>query len=462
MPTARTRPNGNGSTAVATREPDQTNLPAERQQHPIIVALEERMSEIVELLPPGMDGKRFKGVVWQALLKNRDLFECSFVSIFTAVREAAEAGLEPTGTLGRAWLLPYNVNVGGRDNPRWEKRAQLIIGYRGFAELAWRADRVLFTVETVRDGDAFSYQRGTEPYLHHTPDLDDAEREADDSNITYVYSIARFPDGRVDFEVMSWSAVTRIRDRARKKNPVWDTDAGEMGKKTVLRRHVKRLPLSAQVQRFLAEDEAVDFETPVERVAAPARVEAARSRIAERTAALRGEQPAQDADDDPPEALDDGPPPEKELEVDDIPFEQGAGAMTGGADHAGGVSAAAPASVACSHPQGRYISANAGLTCGDCGELIAARSSAPPERVHKAKSPREALMARIHVGRSHEEARTLAAVVLGLNATEEWSMADLVEDELQAVVDAIRDEDQRRGSRQARHREPAAAGRRRS
>jgi recombination protein RecT len=449
--TSSSRPRGNGTTAVATRQPATPQAPAPRQPHPLIVALEERMPAIAEMLPDGMDAQRFRRVVVQALARNPQLLNCTPVSVITAITEAAEAGLEPTGVLGRAWLIPY-----GRD-------AKLIIGYRGYAELAWRADRVLLTVDVVREGDTFEYQRGTNAFLRHVPS-DDPDRELDDSNITYAYCLARFPDGREDFEVMSTAAVLRIRDRARTKNPVWDSDLGEMMKKTPVRRILKRLPLSPTVQRFIAGDEAVDFDTPVERVAAqPSRADGLRSRIHDRTAALRGEQPAAaavavaDVDDDgPPPAAE---PAAAEIDVDDLPFDPEAGASTGDTHHAsGGASAAAPASPACTHPADRYQATGAGVTCGDCGELVAQRDSEPMRpRAVPARTPREALMARIHVGHTHEQAKAFAASVLGIDPNAEWSMTELLDDELQAVVDAMRDEEARRGARQAR-RQPAGAG----
>jgi hypothetical protein len=69
---------------------------------------------------------------------------------------------------------------------------------------------------------------------------------------------------------------------------VWDSDVAEMGRKTVLRRLLKVAPLSPEVQRVLARDEEIDFDTPVERVADPKR-SGLRDRIAQRTAAIRGE-----------------------------------------------------------------------------------------------------------------------------------------------------------------------------
>lgn len=259
-------------TAVAVRE----------DQHPIIAKIDARMPEIAEMLPEGMRPDRFRKVVVQALVRNPDLWQCTPVSVVSAIVESAQIGLEPTGVLGRAWMLPYwNKEIGA-------KEAKLIVGYRGYAELAWRADQILVTTGAVRAGDEFTYQRGTEAFLRHVPASEDAEREADDDNITDFWAMYTLPDGRRDFDVMSRKAAERIRQRAKKKNPVWDSDFGEMGRKTVLRRLLKVAPLSPEVQRVLARDEEIDFDTPVERVPDPKR-EALRDRITQRTAALRGQ-----------------------------------------------------------------------------------------------------------------------------------------------------------------------------
>ena len=265
---------------AAVVEHEAPNLPAERPQHPIIAKIDAKMPEIAQMLPEGMSADRFRRVVVQALVRNPDLWACTPVSVVSAIVEAAQIGLEPTGVLGRAWMLPYTV--------KGTKEAKLIVGYRGYAELAWRADRILVTTGAVRTGDHFEYRRGTGKYLHHVPASDDPERESDDSNITDFWAMYTLPDGREDFDVMSRKGAERIRDKARYRNPVWDSDFGEMGRKTVLRRLLKVAPLSPAVQRVLARDEEIDYDTPVERVADPKRDDL-RDRIAARTAALRGE-----------------------------------------------------------------------------------------------------------------------------------------------------------------------------
>ena len=54
-----------------------------------------------------MDIERFKRVALLAVSKNPDLLACSPSSIIRSIIEAAEIGLEPTGSLNRAWLVPF-------------------------------------------------------------------------------------------------------------------------------------------------------------------------------------------------------------------------------------------------------------------------------------------------------------------------------------------------------------------
>lgn len=256
--------------------PPETAVVVREDQHPIIAKIDAKMPEIAQMLPEGMAADRFRRVVVQALVRNPDLWTCTPISVVSAIVESAQIGLEPTGVLGRAWMLPYG------------KEAKLIVGFRGYAELAWRADRILVKTGAVRQGDEFVYERGTNAFLRHVPATDDADREANDANITDFWALYQLPDGRTEFEVMSRKAVERIRDKAKYRNPVWADHFGEMGRKTVLRRLLKTAPLSPEVQRVLAKDEEIDFDTPVERRANP-KHDALRDRISQRTAAIRGE-----------------------------------------------------------------------------------------------------------------------------------------------------------------------------
>lgn len=228
------------STAVVARE----------QAHPIVQALEQRSDVIAALLPKAADLDRFKRVVLQSINRNPDLKKCSPNSIVDAAAEAARLGLEPSGAIGGAHLVPYG------------RSAQLIVDYRGLVELARRSGEIAaIDAAIVRQADRFRVRRGTEPSIEHEPDID-APSPADPTDaanpVTHVYAVARLRNGQRQFDVMTFDEIERIRGRSRAGNAgPWRTDWHEMAKKTVLRRLSKTLPLTVEVRAQLEmEDQA--------------------------------------------------------------------------------------------------------------------------------------------------------------------------------------------------------------
>jgi recombination protein RecT len=228
------------STAVATRE----------QVHPIVAALEDRSDVIASLLPRGTDVERFKRIVLQSINRNPQLKKCTPNSIVDAAAEAARLGLEPSGAIGGAHLVPFGDT------------AQLIVDYRGLVELARRSGEIAaIDAAIVRQADHFKVVRGTQPSIDHIPDLvaPSPADPADETNpVTHVYAVARLRNGQRQFDVMTRDEIERIRARSRAGNAgPWRTDWHEMAKKTVLRRLSKTLPLTVEVRALLEmEDEA--------------------------------------------------------------------------------------------------------------------------------------------------------------------------------------------------------------
>jgi recombination protein RecT len=69
-------------------------------------------------------------------------------------------------------------------------------------------------------------------------------------------------DGEKSREVMSVEDVNAIRARSRSGNSgPWQTDFSEMAKKTVVRRHSKRLPLSTDIDGAIREDDELFMPT---------------------------------------------------------------------------------------------------------------------------------------------------------------------------------------------------------
>jgi recombination protein RecT len=228
------------STALANRE----------KVHPIVAALEQRSDVIASLLPRGTDVERFKRIVLQSINRNPQLKKCTPNSIVDAAAEAARLGLEPSGAIGGAHLVPYGDT------------AQLIVDYRGLVELARRSGEIAaIDAAIVRQADHFAVRRGTEPAIDHVPSIeaDSPADPADESNpVTHVYAVARLRNGQRQFDVMTRDEIERIRGRSRAGNAgPWRTDWHEMAKKTVLRRLSKTLPLTVEVRALIEmEDEA--------------------------------------------------------------------------------------------------------------------------------------------------------------------------------------------------------------
>jgi recombination protein RecT len=233
------------TTAVAVREPN--------QPHPLRQALEGRRDQIAAVLPDGMSVDRFIQVAWLACAKNPDLLACTPASILSSIIEAAEVGLEPTGSLSRAWLIPYDVNVAPKGAPkRFEKQAQLQIGYQGLADLARNSGQVTrIESRVVYQDETFVARYGTNPGIDHLPTFE----TTDPTKIEAFYAIAYFPDGSTQFDVMTRDQVDGIRARSRAGNfGPWVTDYAEMGRKTVTRRLMKSLPLSPETQSAVQRD----------------------------------------------------------------------------------------------------------------------------------------------------------------------------------------------------------------
>lgn len=251
-------------------------------------ALSASSQALLSLLPDEAAVRRFQRVTLQAIQASPAVAECTPDSIITAVMEAASYGLEPTGGVGGAHLVPRRKNVAPKGAPqKWEKRAQLVIDYRGAVQLVTRRRRdgspsavLSVSAEAVKEGDEFAYAKGTHADIDHVPSLSPT-RSA--SPTTHVYAIAEMREGAPKFVVMDHAEVESIRqrDKADGFSP-WSSDWDEMAKKTAVKRLVKLLPVEPDVRAILSrEDEDREHATPA---AAPV---ASEPRTARLTARLR-------------------------------------------------------------------------------------------------------------------------------------------------------------------------------
>ena len=233
--------------SLARQEHEAEKAPTET----IATYIERQKPAILAALPRNVDVDRFARIVLTTIRTSPRLLECSPMSILAAVMQSAQLGLEPGSGLGECYVIPY------------KHEATFQLGYRGVTKLAHNSGEVSNVwAEAVYEGDDFRVELGTNPGIHHLPTLD-AEGRGTFAAMTAVYAVGRMKDGTMQFAVMTKAEVEQHRDRYSKgkdsSDSPWKDPLGavEMGKKTVVIRLGKMLPLSAEVTRAFSLDGAV-------------------------------------------------------------------------------------------------------------------------------------------------------------------------------------------------------------
>lgn len=215
----------------------------------------------MELVQSACEGNRYaspekiKATIAEACMRNTDLFQCSPISVFTSCMLAARLDLDASGHHNGAAFI---ARWAGRDKP---KECTVQLGYGALVDLATRDGRIRsFTVDAVYAADSIEFQKGTNQYIRHTP----VDTREEGELPVWFYAIARYPDGGYEFEIMSRQEVEGIRDKfatntkGEVKSPAWRFSFAEMGKKTVLRRLIKRLPVNPVLAEAIHEGDLAD------------------------------------------------------------------------------------------------------------------------------------------------------------------------------------------------------------
>ncbi|WP_347138850.1 recombinase RecT [Paracoccus sp. SSK6] len=185
----------------------------------------------------GISAERFKRAALAALSRPEAQYlveKCNRASIYTALMNAAAAGLELHPALGQAYLVPR----GGQ--------AVLQVGYKGYIALASRAGLAV-EADVIYAGDRFRVVKGTNPDISVEPEFDPAKR----GEWVAVYVITHYASGAKTLTFMTRAEVEKVRNRysdaykrGGKGAEVWNENPEEMAKKTCIRRASKLWPIS--------------------------------------------------------------------------------------------------------------------------------------------------------------------------------------------------------------------------
>ena len=194
-----------------------------------------------------------------AALTNPAILTCTPASLRLAVLKCAQRGLLPDGD--SCAIVPY------------KGRAQLIMGYKGMADVIRRAIKgVSFLVDCVVDSDEFEYEitiggSSDKPFLRHK--LNPKRERPTSANVTAVYALAWMPNNpRPEYVVMFRSEIDHVQKTyTRSDSKAWVSEWAEQAKKTAFRRLGKYLPIRSGL---LKAGEEVDADDPLDDLDAPA------------------------------------------------------------------------------------------------------------------------------------------------------------------------------------------------
>jgi recombination protein RecT len=215
---------------------------------------ESQKATLAAVLPRHVSADRMLKIALGALRTTPKLMGCTVETLMGAVVQCSQLGLEPNTPLGHAYLIPFENRQKG------VTEVQIVLGYKGLIDLARRSGQIVsIAAHEVCKNDHFDYAYGLDERLEHRPAM--GER----GPITAFYAVAKLVGGGHAFEVMSVDQVTEIRNESqgwktavrfkKEASSPWGAHFAEMGRKTVLRRLVKYLPVSIELASAAAMDD---------------------------------------------------------------------------------------------------------------------------------------------------------------------------------------------------------------
>lgn len=237
---------------LRTAQPATRPLADMKPKEQIAYLLNQKKGELAKMLPKTLSIERLLKVAQIAATTTPALAKCDVPSLVGAIGQCAQMGLEPNTVLGHAYLVPFNTKrKDANGNERWVNSVQVIIGYKGLIDLARRSGQIVsIAAHEVCENDHFELVYGLEEKLNHTPAM--GER----GEVIGFYAVAKLKDGGHSFEFMSVHQVQEIMKATQSKGKYgpWMDHFVEMGRKTVIRRLAKYLPLSIEFQTAVALD----------------------------------------------------------------------------------------------------------------------------------------------------------------------------------------------------------------
>ena len=188
---------------------------------PDIPAVVQRFTDLVmkvQQQPKGVAEAIFHSEKFHYLKQindNKALKDCDQLSLYGCFLDMAVNGLSFDPTKKLCYIIPENVNVGTKDNPRWEKRARLEVSPYGELAIRQRAGQIKYADDPiiVYEGDHFA------PMVKEGKKYVDYALNLNHSNViigSFIH-IVRL-DGSDDYYWLLREDIARLKAYSEKKN----------------------------------------------------------------------------------------------------------------------------------------------------------------------------------------------------------------------------------------------------
>lgn len=248
------------SSAMAKKDSNKAMEAVAPRRDPVGDLMKHMAPSIQAALPKHMDPERFGRIMITTIKSTPELLNClntpaGRTTLLGALMQCAQLGLDP-GPLGHAYIIPFKRNP--RDSQPYVE-AVFVPGYKGLIDLARRSGHIkTIYANPIREGDEFTVSYGVGGTLTHIPGWQNSN-----AKVLGYYAFAELiPEGH-QFVIMSKSEVEahRARHSKSKYNSPWDSDFDEMAKKTLIRRLVKILPMTADyASAFMSDERSVSLQ----------------------------------------------------------------------------------------------------------------------------------------------------------------------------------------------------------
>jgi len=215
------------------------------------------LPEIRRALPKHLNADRMSRIALTAFRRTPKLGLCDPRSVFAAVIQASQLGLEPD-TLGRSYLIPYKAN---KKTPKgWESHyeCQFVPGWKGLVDLMNRSGQGTVYTGVIFKDQEYEYLDGSRRELT----VKNETELVDPLDITHAFAVGHIKNGMFPvIELWRIGKVTKHRDRYNKvgKDHYSFENLEMYSRKVVLLQVLKYMPCSAELATAMALSDAAEI-----------------------------------------------------------------------------------------------------------------------------------------------------------------------------------------------------------